>query len=442
MNGKDSGNFVEAKGKKITFYTLGCRLNQAETALLEESFRQRGYTIVPFGKEADLCVVNSCTVTENGDADCRKTVRRFLRKNPDGDVTVIGCYSQVAAEEVSKIPGVGLVVGNRKKMKLADIIDNTPPDKNSPLIFNEPLKGKKPFSIDIKNPAPRTVRANLKIQDGCDFFCSYCVIPFARGRAQSRDINDLLREARELADNGYREIVLSGINLGTYRFKEHDFLSVIREMEKIEGISRIRISSIEPTTTDEKFLHYMAESEKLCRYLHLPLQSGSNAILHSMKRKYTAEQFSDYLEKAFTLVPDIAIGTDVIAGFPGETEEMFRQSYEFLQRYPFAYFHVFSYSERALTKAAQLPDKINPKTIRERSKKLRELSIQKRNGYYRRFAGETVSVLFEQKKKGYWIGHDEHFITVAVKENTNLKNSCRKVKITDIEDELAIGEIV
>ncbi|MCK5076477.1 MAG: radical SAM protein, partial [Calditrichia bacterium] len=236
------------KNKTVSFYTLGCRLNQAETALIEESFIQAGYQVVPFSKQADMCIINSCTVTDKGDADCRKTVRRYKRLNPKGNVAVVGCYSQVAADEVSNIPGVNLVVGNREKMELASLLNDIDLNQAQPQILKESLKKEDSFVINITNANQAKVRANLKIQDGCDFFCSYCIIPFARGRAYSRKMDNLLEEANQLVENGHQELVLTGINVGTYNYNSQSFLDVIKELEKIPALKRIRISSIENTT--------------------------------------------------------------------------------------------------------------------------------------------------------------------------------------------------
>lgn len=427
---------------KISFYTLGCRLNQAETALIEKSFVQKGYQVVPFGDEADLCVINSCTVTEKGDSDCRKTVRKFKRKNPHGKVAVIGCYSQVAADAVSQIPGVNLVVGNRQKMNLVNLLENMDLSQKDPIIIREAL-GKQPsFTIDITNASQKTVRANLKIQDGCDFFCSYCVIPFARGRAHSRVFSDLIREAHELVENGHKEIVLTGINIGTYSYDGTSFMDVLKALEKIPGLERIRISSIEPTTIDEHFLEFMAQSKKLCHYLHLPLQSGSNTILERMNRNYTREEFEQYVYLALEKVPDILIGTDIIVGFPGETETLFQETYDFVSRLPFAYFHVFSYSDRSLAKSSKFPGKVSPHIIKQRSKILRDLGEKKKLDYYGQYIGKTVQVLFEQKKGEYWLGHDDHYMLVKVKSNQNLKNQILPVLIQNVEKDKAIGIII
>ena len=430
------------KNKTVSFYTLGCRLNQAETALIEESFIQAGYQVVPFSKQADMCIINSCTVTDKGDADCRKTVRRYKRLNPKGNVAVVGCYSQVAADEVSNIPGVNLVVGNREKMELASLLNDIDLNQAQPQILKESLKKEDSFVINITNANQAKVRANLKIQDGCDFFCSYCIIPFARGRAYSRKMDNLLEEANQLVENGHQELVLTGINVGTYNYNSQSFLDVIKELEKIPALKRIRISSIENTTFNEDLLEYMVGSEKLCSYLHLPLQSGSNGILKKMNRKYNTEQFTRILEKAVKIVPDITIGTDVIVGFPGEKDEMFEETYRYLKKSPFAYFHVFSYSDRSLAKASKFKNKIDQDTIKKRSTILRELGKSKKEEHYRKQIGKTLNVLFEQKKNNCWTGHNENFILVKTSSEENLKNKFKKVKITHIKDETAVGIIV
>lgn len=428
--------------KTISFYTLGCRLNQAETALIEESFVQKGYRVVPFGEKADLCVINSCTVTENGDQDCRKTVRRFKRTNPAGKVAVIGCYSQVAAEAVSQIPGVNLVVGNRQKMMLASLLESIHLESDQPVIIREQLGKKESFTIAVSNARQRTVRANLKIQDGCDFFCSFCIIPFARGRAVSREFDDLLREARDLVANGHRELILTGINIGTYHYQGKNFLDIISALEQLEGLDRIRISSIEPTTIGEDFLNYMKHSKKLCHYLHLPLQSGSDRVLKMMNRKYTTAEYAEYLYRALEVIPDLLVGTDIIVGFPGETDEMFEETYRFVESLPLAYFHVFSYSDRSLARSSRMENKVPENIIRDRSSRMRQLGLQKKREHYSRYVGQVIPVLFEQEKNGYWLGHDEHYLLVAVQSTEPLKNQIRRVYIESLENDRLKGILV
>ena len=430
---------VQHKTPRVAFYTFGCRLNQAETNIIQQTFQARGYPVVDYRQQPDVVVVNTCTVTENGDADTRKLVRKLVRHNPDVQIALVGCQAQVQREKLLELPNVRWVVGNARKMDFVDILENA--NTAEPQVITPTIE-RQSFTLPAAGLTTSHTRANLKIQDGCDFFCSFCEIPFARGRARSRQFDDLLQEARQLADAGFKELVLTGINIGTYQDGNHTIVEVVEALESIDGLERLRISSIEPTTIPWALIEKMAASSKLVPHLHIPLQSGSNAILKQMKRLYTREEFATFLERVVEAVPDVCLGTDVIVGFPGETDDDFRETYRFLKAMPFAYFHVFSYSARDHAPSRKLGNAVPREVIQERSRLLRELSARKRRLFHQRFVGKSVSVLFEQQKNGIWEGLTAHYIRVRVKHPENLKNQIRMVRITEVNDHQVTGELV
>ena len=433
---------------QISFYTLGCRLNQAETASLQNSFEVGGYTVVDFAKPADIVVINTCTVTENGDADTRRLVNKISRSNPHAKIALIGCQAQMQKEKLAILPNVRWIVGNAKKMDLLSIFEEWTNVEGTEARVIMPAFDREPFTIPVaaaslaRRHERSRIRANLKIQDGCDFFCSFCEISYARGRARSREFDNILLEAHALVAAGHKEIVLTGINVGTYQYQNKDMLDVIDALEQIDGLERIRISSIEPTTIPHTLIKKMAGRSKLCRYLHIPMQSGHNAILTSMKRKYTVEEFAKFIHAAYNLVPEICIGTDVIVGFPGETDEFFTQTYENLRKWPIHYFHVFSYSARTMAKSKDLPNTISPTVIHKRSEMLRNLSQRKRRLYYHSLLGTTQKVLFEQKnEEGYWDGVTDHYVRVKVRSNQDLINTFADVRLVELNGQAVIGQI-
>ncbi len=430
---------VQHKTPRVAFYTFGCRLNQAETNIIQQTFQARGYPVVDYRQQPDVVVVNTCTVTENGDADTRKLVRKLVRHNPDVQIALVGCQAQVQREKLLELPNVRWVVGNARKMDFVDILESA--NTAEPQVITPTIE-RESFTLPAAGLTTSHTRANLKIQDGCDFFCSFCEIPFARGRARSRQFDDLLQEARQLAAAGFKELVLTGINIGTYRDGNHTIVEVVEALESIDGLERLRISSIEPTTIPWALIEKMAASSKLVPHLHIPLQSGSNAILKQMKRLYTREEFAAFLERVVEAVPDVCLGTDVIVGFPGETDDDFRETYRFLKAMPFAYFHVFSYSARDHAPSRKLGNAVPREVIQERSRLLRELSARKRRLFHQRFVGKSVSVLFEQQKNGIWEGLTPHYIRVRVKYPENLKNQIRMVRITEVNDHQVTGELV
>jgi threonylcarbamoyladenosine tRNA methylthiotransferase MtaB len=425
--------------RRVAFSTIGCRLNQAETALLKDGFRRRGFMPVEYGQETDVLVLNSCTVTEGAEADCRRLVRQTLRQSPKAFVAVTGCYAQTGLNVLRQIEGIDLIVGNQYKMQLPDILP--------------------PISQQVKQAMPRahhermdsdnfllegvgeysTTRANLKIQDGCQFMCAFCLIPFARGRERSRFVDDAVREAEGLVQRGHRELVLTGVNIGQYQDQETDLLGLITRLEAIEGLERIRISSIEPTTIPEGLLEYMKTSRKLCRFLHVPLQSGDDVILRTMNRRYSVQEYQEAMELAFRMIPDVCFGTDVMVGFPGEGQREFSNTLAFIQNLPFAYFHVFSYSPRPGTASTKMSDAVSPKLIKERSRTLRELSRQKQKTFQQRFFGHEISVLFEDEVDGIWSGLTDHYIRVDVRSSLDLKNTVQSVVATGVMSDRVVG---
>lgn len=423
--------------KRISFYTFGCRLNQAETAVIKNSFQNGNYDVVDFTEPADVVVVNTCTVTENGDADTRKLVSKINRLNPHAKIALVGCQAQIQKEKLTKLSNVYWVVGNAKKFDLAEILKEV--DSSSEPRVIAPAIPRAAFTLPTAGIDTDHTRANIKIQDGCDFFCSFCEIPYARGRARSREFQNILDEANILAEAGHREIILTGINVGTYANGQRNILAVIDELEKIEKIERIRISSIEPTTIPRQLVERMAAPLKLCRYLHIPLQSGHDTILQRMARKYTVAEFSNFVEFAKRTVKDICVGTDVIVGFPGETEEHFAATAELLRNLPLDYFHVFSYSKRSLAQSRRLTDEIPREIIERRSQILRDLSQRKRRIFYETQLGVTQNVLFENEKQGEWIGFTDNYIRVKIKSTANLANQLRTVKLQHINEQGVFG---
>jgi threonylcarbamoyladenosine tRNA methylthiotransferase MtaB len=432
---------VNSSTLKASFYTLGCRLNQAETALIGNSFRQQGYDLVDFGQAADVCVINSCTVTEQADAKCRQLVRQVLRKNPETFVAVVGCYAQIGAEALQKIEGIDLIVGTQDKLRVIDFIDD-PVKLPAPQIVRNKMT-KAPFTIATPAMAAPTTRANLKIQDGCDFMCSFCVIPFARGRAHSRAFGDIQREAMQLVEAGHKEIVLTGVNVGTYQFEDKTFLNVVKMLLTIPELKRLRISSIEPTTIPSKLIDLMTDSGVLCPHLHIPVQSGDDGVLAAMKRLYTAAGFLQFIDYAAKRVPDILIGTDIMVGFPGESDAAFRASCDLLQNSPLAYAHVFTFSGRGGTAATKLKDKVSPANKKLRSATLHQLSEEKKHSFYRGFLGRQLRVLTEeQNAHGQWVGFSDNYIKVAILSEKLSANSLVKVRLASLSEEVGVGEAV
>ena len=421
-------------------HTLGCRLNQSESLILQEQLEAQGYEIVPYGDPADLAIVNTCTVTNDADAKSRKAIRGFIRDNPEAYVAVIGCYSQMDSKALTEIEGVDLIVGNQEKMNVLSYISE---GKNEhPLVIRDQML-RDDFTIETVGAGAFTRRANLKIQDGCDFMCTFCIIPFARGRSRSREMENLLEEARQLVDRGACEIVITGVNVGTYNYGGRTILDVVDRLNEIEGLARIRISSIEPTTIPEELFDRMNDPDHaLVPYLHIPLQSGSENVLKLMKRLYTRQEFIDFIEGAAARVPGLCIGTDVMVGSPGETEADFEATCDLLINAPISYAHVFKYSEREGTAALRIPGKVDGNEKTRRSAVIRRISGRKLAEFQQRHRGETVDVLFETEENGVWSGYTPNYIRVAVVSSDTLKNQIHPVRLEQACGDFMMGSLI
>jgi len=428
--------------KKVAFYTLGCKVNQYETEAMEEMFKKRGYEVVNFEEKADIYIINTCTVTNLGDRKSRQFIRRAKKLNRDSVVAAVGCYSQIAPEEVEKIDGVDVVIGTTDKDKIVDLCEEAK-EKKKKINVVKNIKYHKEFdNLSIENVESRT-RAYMKIQDGCNQFCSYCIIPYARGPIRSRKLEDILVEAKRLAKANFKEIVLTGIHVASYGkdLKNINLLDVIQEVSKIDGIERIRLSSIEPTFIDDKFLEKTKDNKKFCEHFHLSLQSGSNSVLKRMNRKYTTEEYKSIVEKIRKYMPDAGITTDIIVGFPGETEEEFQETYEFVKEIGFYRIHVFKYSPRKGTPASKMDEQIHGSIKHERSEKLISLGEQLADSFMERFIGRSMEVLFEENKDGYFEGYTTNYLRVKVEAEKDLHGEILPVKIIDKEKDILIGKI-
>lgn len=426
---------------RASLHTLGCRLNQAETAVLGERLRQDGYRLVAFGQPTDLLVLNTCSVTEDAERTSRYLIRKTLKHSPKAFIAVTGCYAQTGPEGLKKQAGIDLIVGNQYKLDLPTFL---PPSNRlqkhaSPVVYRTKTIAPEDFELP-EYGAPDSTRAPLKIQDGCSTMCSFCLIPFARGRERSRLLDDLLREAGLLAAQGIREIVLTGVNIGQYHQAGADLCTVITRLETIPGLERIRISSIEPTTVTDQLLDLMASSSKLCPYLHIPLQSGDDGILAAMNRSYSAEEYMRLIERALQTVPGLGLGTDIMVGFPGEDETAFANTLKLATELPFAYFHVFPFSPRPGTAAVKLANPVNAAQIKKRTAILTGLSKAKRLASHDKHIGTTIPVLFEAGlHDGFAVGTTANFLKVAVPSRSELTNEVHPVTITAASERWAIG---
>jgi len=427
---------------KAIFHTFGCRLNQTESAIMAKGLELIGYEIVTDTDSADLCVINTCTVTNQSDNKCMQKIRSVQHNNPDAIIAVVGCFSQVSSQRILELGRVHLILGNDNKFELHNYVSKIK-STDEPIVKITPLS-KKPFKIDTLGQHLTSTRANIKIQDGCDFKCSYCLIPTARGRSRSREISNIKQEVIEMARMGVKEIVLTGVNVGAFQYQGIDMMGLLEILNAIEGIQRIRISSIEPTTIGTDIFDLMKDPDhKLLPYLHLPLQSADDTILKKMRRRYLFEEYREFVLMAVENVPGICIGSDVIVGFPGETAEMFQETVNQLKQTPVHYFHVFSFAERQGTTAAKMDQRVPGQIMAKRSSILRKLSNEKREGFIRQNLGRVLSVLFEGNNKGnQWQGYSENFIRVFVTSDNDLKNEIRPVRINEFATGHANGEII
>jgi threonylcarbamoyladenosine tRNA methylthiotransferase MtaB len=430
--------------KRASLHSLGCRLNQAETSILASQLRRQGYALVGFGEPTDLLVVNTCSVTEEAERNCRYAIRKTLKHSPDAFVAVTGCYAQTGLQSLRSIPGIDLIVGNQFKLDLPSFLP--PPQILRKQPAPEVLHTKSIDRHDFVLPEfgeSHSTRALVKIQDGCNVMCSFCLIPFARGRERSRRVDDILSEATALAAAGHHELVLTGVNIGQFSQGGVTLAGLIDRLEGIHGIQRIRLSSIEPTTVTDDLLERMGASRKLCPYLHVPLQSGDDAILNAMNRPYDVQAFISLVERATARVPDLTWGTDVMVGFPGESDRAFERTVDMCRQLPFSYFHVFTYSRRPGTAAARMAGMVPVNVARLRAKTLADLSRDKRFAFAERWIGSSVAVLFESgTTEGLRLGTTRHFLRVAVSSETQLANQIHPVIITGASDRWAVGHIL
>jgi len=430
--------------RRAVVHTLGCRLNQAESQLMREKLMQAGYAIVPFGEEAELGIINTCTVTREADAKCRKAIRQFVARNPQAFTAVVGCYSQVSAGAIAAIQGVDLIIGNQEKLSVLDYVGL---GKNTTPVVVRDRIDRDDFTIEHVGDVRFEERANLKVQDGCDFVCSFCIIPKARGRARSRDWDNTLAEARDAAARGIRELVLTGVNIGTYANSGHDIVDLVDALNEIDGLLRVRISSIEPTTVPLALLDRMADPHhSLLPYLHLPLQSGCDHVLERMRRRYTTAEYATFVAEAMRRVPDLCLGTDIMVGFTDESPEHFDETCRFFLSQPFAYAHVFPFSERNGTLAvARGGAVVDPAERRRRCAVLRRLSAHKRHEHMATNLGREKLVLIENPQAGRWPGYTEDYIRVVVEHDRgdeDLHNRLARVRIDAVGTEHAQARLL
>jgi threonylcarbamoyladenosine tRNA methylthiotransferase MtaB len=427
--------------KKVAFYTLGCKLNYSESSTITRQFKKAGFRVVPFDNMPDIYVINTCSVTENADRKCRKIVRDAKRISEDALIAIIGCYAQLKPKEISAIPGVDLVLGAAEKFQLPQILTSlTTP--STPKIMACDISKVEEYNSSY-SIADRT-RSFLKVQDGCDYGCTFCTIPLARGKSRSDTIENVIAQAKKIVQAGGKEIVLTGVNTGDFGIvngrREHKFIDLVKALERVNGIKRIRISSIEPNLLTEEIISFVARSKKFVPHFHIPLQSGSDSILKKMRRRYLTDLYVDRITMIKEQIPDCCIGVDVMVGFPGESEQLFFECYNFLRELPISYLHVFTYSERTNTPAASMPEPVPHQQRSRRSKMLRILSDKKRRAFYREHLGKTHAVLIEHDvENGYIYGFTENYIRVGVPLNTKLVNQLVEVKLDKIE---ASGNVV
>jgi len=428
---------------KVAFYTLGCKVNSYETEAVMEKFMEKGYEIVDFDGFSDVYVVNSCMVTNTGEKKSKQIIRRPLNHNPEAIVIVMGCLSQLKAEEIISIPGVKIVVGTKNREKLVEYLEEYLTNKKPINKVSDLNKEEKYDALSI-NDFKTQKRAFLKIQDGCNNFCTYCIIPYTRGRIRSKSKDLILEEVEQLVLHGHIEVVLTGIHTGGYGadLSDYSFAELLSDLEKIDGLKRIRISSIEITELDEKVLSVISKSKKIVHHLHVPLQSGTDRILKLMNRKYTTGEYLSMIERIRMQMPDVAFTTDVIVGFPGETEADFNEAYDFIKKVGFQELHVFPYSRREGTVADKMPNQNDGKTKKIRVHKLIDLSNQLMVEHVKSSIGKTLQVIAEQEKDGYLIGHSRDYIALKFKGDLKLLGKEVKVQVISAEKPYNLGVLI
>jgi len=426
--------------KKVAFYTLGCKLNFSETSTIARNFQQEGFERVDFEEVADIYVINTCSVTENADKQFKQIVKKALKNNEKAFVAAVGCYAQLKPEELAAVDGVDLVLGATEKFKITDYLNDLTKNDLGEVHSCEIEEAN--FYVGSYSIGDRT-RAFLKVQDGCDYKCTYCTIPLARGISRSDELQNVLNNAKEISQQGIKEIVLTGVNIGDYgkgefgnKKHEHTFLELVQALDEVEGIERLRISSIEPNLLKNETIEFVSKSRTFVPHFHIPLQSGSNEVLKKMKRRYLRELYVDRVNKIREVMPDACIGVDVIVGFPGETDEHFLETYHFLNDLDISYLHVFTYSERDNTEAAEMEGVVHGNVRSKRSKMLRGLSVKKRRAFYESQLGTTRTVLFEaENKEGHIHGFTENYVKVKTPWNPELVNTLHEIKLTKIDED-------
>ncbi|MCE3225838.1 MAG: Threonylcarbamoyladenosine tRNA methylthiotransferase MtaB [Bacteroidetes bacterium] len=432
------------EGKTVAFHTLGCKLNFSETSTIARLFKEKGFVKKDFSDPADVYVINTCSVTENADKECRSIVKNALSKNPEAFIAVVGCYAQLKPAEISSIEGVDVVLGATEKFKLLNYI-NLSGKKEHADIHNCEIS-EADFFVDAYSVGDRT-RSFLKVQDGCDYSCTFCTIPLARGKSRSDTIDNVIANANKIAASGVKEIVLTGVNIGDFGYgqnidgdirkrKDYNFLDLITELDKVKEIERFRISSIEPNLLNDDIIEFVSKSERFVPHFHIPLQSGSNEILKKMKRRYQRELYSDRVSKIKQLMPECCIGVDVIVGFPGETEDHFLETYNFINALDISYLHVFTYSERDNTEAIHLAGVVPVAERKRRNKMLRILSAKKLRAFYEKQKGKEFTVIFEhENKEGFMYGFTQNYIKVKYPFNEELCNKSIHIVVGDFDED-------
>jgi threonylcarbamoyladenosine tRNA methylthiotransferase MtaB len=431
-------------GKTVAFHTLGCKLNFSETSTIARLFQEKGFVKKNFQEPADVYVINTCSVTENADRECRSIVKGALAKNPEAFIAVIGCYAQLKPEEISGIEGVDVVLGATEKFKLLNYIDLS--RKTTHAQVHNCGISEADFFVGAFSVGDRT-RSFLKVQDGCDYSCTFCTIPLARGKSRSDTVENVLANAEKIVAGGVKEIVLTGVNIGDFGYgqfidaelrkrKEFNFLDLIRALDQVKGVERLRISSIEPNLLKDEIIEFVSTSSHFVPHFHIPLQSGSNEILKKMKRRYVRELYADRVANIRRLMPDCCIGVDVIVGFPGETEEHFMETYQFLNGLDISYLHIFTYSERDNTEAIHMPGVVPVAERKRRNKMLRILSAKKLRAFYETQKGKALTVIFEyENKEGFMYGYTENYVKLKMPYDQNLCNLPLPVIVGDFDEE-------
>jgi threonylcarbamoyladenosine tRNA methylthiotransferase MtaB len=427
--------------KKVAFYTLGCKLNFSETSTISRQFEEKGFLKVDFQESPDIFIINTCSVTDNADKKCKKLVKEAKKISPDSYVAIIGCYAQLKPTEIAEIEGVDAVLGAAEKFRLLELLDGFAKEQETKVLASEISAAN---SFETSYSLHDRTRTFLKVQDGCNYGCAFCTIPLARGKSRSSTIPSILVSARDIAATEVKEVVLTGVNIGDFGIVEGKrdarFADLVMALDEVEGIARFRISSIEPNLLTNEIIEFVAQSKRFVPHFHIPLQSGSNTILRKMGRRYLRELYEDRVSKIKTLLPHACIGVDVIVGFPGETDELFLETYNFLNELNISYLHVFTYSERANTRAVELEGVVPMKKRNERSKMLRILSEKKRRKFYEENLGQTFTVLFEEDvENGMMHGFTENYIRVAAKYDPILINELKQVTLDEILETGNVG---